>query len=131
MLDKMTASSSLTQPALPLLIAGTAAAFGHLYAVLGALRAGGARLLRRVFWPDNAIRAGSITDAAHLFLQYDVVVMAAAYLPYAFVLLGPVRADPGSLLGGMGALHLSSLLAAAILTIGPGAVLAFALAARI
>lgn len=129
----------------PYLVAGLAATVGHWYAVWGALglalrRAHGIKRRRgklveamgctfgELYLPSSTPaetnRLGScvLARAAHKFLQYDVIILVAAYLPCTYFLLMPVSS--------LSAWVMVPSLVLASIVFGPGAVLAFAYAAR-
>lgn len=122
----------------PYLFAGLAATVGHWYAVWGALglalrRAHGIKRRRamgctfgELYLPSSTQtnRLGScvLAHAAHEFLQYDVIILVAAYLPCTYFLLGPVSS--------LSAWAIVPSLVLATIVFGPGAVLAFAYATR-
>lgn len=127
----------------PYFVAGLAATVGHWYAIWGALvlalrRAHGRKRGRgklveamgctfgELYLPRSTEtnRSGSsvLVPAAHEFLQYDVIILVAAYLPCTYFLLMPVSSLPAWVI-------VPSLMLATIV-FGPGALLAFAYAAR-
>ncbi|KAA8651075.1 uncharacterized protein ATNIH1004_003768 [Aspergillus tanneri] len=74
----------------PYVVVGVAAAVGHLYALLGAAALG---TVRQVYLPSPAPPTSPVAvlpKAAREFLQYDVHVLVAAFLPFAYHLLAPV-----------------------------------------
>ncbi|KAB2571918.1 hypothetical protein DBV05_g9426 [Lasiodiplodia theobromae] len=116
-------------PAAPYLAAGLLAAAAHVYSVSAALVRGGRKLLALVFWPEgpSAKRpAAMVPDAAHLFLWYDLAVIAPSFFVRAYTILLPVAAP----LLGVEPLALALLLFAATVVLGPAPVLCFAYAAR-
>ncbi|RLL94185.1 hypothetical protein CFD26_103094 [Aspergillus turcosus] len=124
----------------PYVVAGMAATVGHLYALFGiVLEARKSRgnircspitacvgdVLRRVYFPSPVLppsAAAAIPQAAHKFLQYDVWILVAAFVPYAYFLVAPV-------LGMSFCVVVPCLLTGAVV-LGPGALLAFAYAFR-
>ncbi|OJJ52731.1 hypothetical protein ASPSYDRAFT_1165039, partial [Aspergillus sydowii CBS 593.65] len=101
--------------ATPYFVAGLAATVGHWYAIWGALvlalrRAHGRKRGRgklveamgctfgELYLPRSTEtnRSGSsvLAPAAHEFLQYDVIILVAAYLPCTYFLLMPVSSLP-------------------------------------
>jgi hypothetical protein len=124
----------------PYVAAGLAAAVGHFYALVEAVVA--ARHPRgiirrshisasvryafcRLYLPSAAPPPSAIAalpQAAHKFLQYDVWILVAAFVPYAYFLVAPVVS--------MSFWVVIACLLSATLALGPGAVLAFAYALR-
>ncbi|OJD32084.1 zn 2cys6 transcription factor [Diplodia corticola] len=114
-------------PAAPYLAAGLVAAAAHLYSVSAALTR---NLLALVYWPagpsPSTRPANVVPDAAHLFLWYDLAVIAPSFFVPAYTTLLPVAAT----LLGVGPIVLALLLLAATVVLGPAPVLCFAYAAR-
>ncbi|TQN70642.1 Depudecin biosynthesis cluster protein 1 [Colletotrichum shisoi] len=119
-----------------LMISGVAAVAGHAYALLNA----GGDGVFEVFWPAQHIDTTLptvIADGARDFLQWDIFIITAALVPFADLILGTsglVRrlkkrnkwflGFSESFIGRLAALTVASGM------LSPGAVLAFALAAR-
>jgi hypothetical protein len=124
----------------PYVAAGLAAAVGHFYALVEAVVAdrhprGTIRRSHisasvkyafcRLYLPSAAPPPSAIAalpQAAHKFLQYDVWILVAAFVPYAYFLVAPVVS--------MSFWVVIACLLSATLALGPGAVLAFAYALR-
>ncbi|PLB39707.1 uncharacterized protein BDW47DRAFT_11863 [Aspergillus candidus] len=121
----------------PYVAAGLAAAVGHFYALGGAVaaarqpRGGTIRwshigyVFRRLYLPSATPPPSGIAvlpQAAHTFLQYDVWILLAAFVPYAYLLLAPVVS--------MSFWIVIPCLLSATVALGPGAMLAFAYALR-
>ncbi|WQF85977.1 hypothetical protein CDEST_10991 [Colletotrichum destructivum] len=119
-----------------LMISGVAAVAGHAYTLLTA----GGDGFSEVFWPAEHIDPTLptvIADGARDFLQWDIFVITAALVPFANLILGTsglVRrlkkrnkwflGFSESFIGRIAAITVASSI------LSPGAVLAFALAAR-
>ncbi|KAL0933412.1 cytochrome b5 [Colletotrichum truncatum] len=119
-----------------LVISGAVATVGHGWALLGSISSG----IRGVFWPSkqlNLVSPMMIADGARDFLQWDIIVITAALVPFADQVLkssGLVRRLrkrnklfsilSDSFIGRMALLTLASGI------LSPGAVVAFSLAVR-
>ncbi|KAM5430965.1 hypothetical protein McanCB56680_003973 [Microsporum canis] len=115
----------------PYLVVAVTAAAAHLYAILGAAVASYSppvtmkEMLYRIYLPSTSrpkLPAAVLSRAAHEFLQYDMLILAAAFILCANVLLAPVLPVATWLI-------IASLFVAMV-ALGPGAVLALSFALR-
>ncbi|KAM5432786.1 hypothetical protein MferCBS31731_007312 [Microsporum ferrugineum] len=115
----------------PYLVVAVTAAAAHLYAILGAAVASYSppvtmkEMLYRIYLPSTSrpkLPAAVLPRAAHEFLQYDMLILAAAFILCANVLLAPVLPVATWLI-------IASLFVAMV-ALGPGAVLALSFALR-
>jgi hypothetical protein len=123
------------------IFAGLYSTAAHTYAMMASLfDQNPATIFGRVFLPSythvDASTPTVIVDAAHLFLQYDLIVIGLTFIPYTYVLLDPLLEERSLFQPHINIrqeLERPMALLLVILTcviLGPGATVSFAFAVK-